>query len=56
MKKKPSEEFQKFDNLMHQLISVPHEEIKRQLDAEKAEKKKRKANPSASDPESHERD
>jgi hypothetical protein len=40
-------EFQKFDETMHKLISVPHSEIKAKLDAEKAAKK-RKTKPSAS--------
>ena len=45
-----SEEFKKFDRMMQELMHVPHSEIKAKLDAEKAEKKKkRKAKPSASD-------
>ncbi len=38
-----SKEFQKFDQLMGELLKVPHSEIKRKLDAEKEEKRKRKA-------------
>jgi hypothetical protein len=48
---KSSEEFQNFDRTMRDLMSVPHDEIKAALDAEKAAKqKKRKARkkPSAS--------
>jgi hypothetical protein len=44
-------EFENFDRTMRDLMSVPHEEIKAALDAEKAgKKKKRKAKkkPSAS--------
>lgn len=49
--KEPSE-FDNFDRTMRDLMKVPHEEIKKELDAEKAAKtvKKRKAKkPSASD-------
>jgi hypothetical protein len=35
-------EFEKFDSTMRKLISVPHSEIKAKLDAEKAEKSKKK--------------
>ena len=45
-------EFENFDRTMRDLMSVPHDEIKAGLDAEKAakQKKKRKAKkPSASD-------
>jgi hypothetical protein len=47
---KDKSEFEKFDAAMHRVISVPHEKLKAALDAEKAEKqKKRKAKkPSAS--------
>ena len=41
-----TKEFENFDRTMRELISVPHEEIKAALDAEKAakeRKKKRKA-------------
>jgi hypothetical protein len=34
-------EFENFDQTMRKLISVPHGEIKAQLDAEKAQKAKR---------------
>jgi hypothetical protein len=37
-----SKEFEKFDYAMEQLLKVPHSEIKKKLDAEKAEKRKRK--------------
>jgi hypothetical protein len=47
-----STEFDNFDRTMHDLMSVPHDEIKAALDAEKrakAKKKKRKVKkPSAS--------
>ena len=49
--KKNSNEFDNFDRTMRDLMSVPHDEIKAALDAEKADKqkKKRKAKkPSAS--------
>ncbi|MGO8794349.1 MAG: hypothetical protein ACLQLC_05965 [Candidatus Sulfotelmatobacter sp.] len=49
---KQSQEFENFDRTMRDLMSVPHDEIKAALDAEKAakQKKKRKAKkPSASD-------
>jgi hypothetical protein len=48
---KTSAEFDNFDRTMRELMSVPHSEIKAELDAEKAsKKKKRKAKkPSASD-------
>ena len=49
---KNKSEFERFDQTMRELMSVPHSEIKAALDAEKAEnkrKKKRKARkPSAS--------
>ncbi|MBZ5531947.1 MAG: hypothetical protein LAO20_11000 [Acidobacteriia bacterium] len=38
-----SREFENFDRAMEQLLKVPHSEIKKQLDAEKEEKRKRKA-------------
>jgi hypothetical protein len=40
MKKKA--EFENFDRTMRDLMSVPHDEIKAALDAEKAAKEKRK--------------
>jgi hypothetical protein len=41
---KQSKEYENFDRLMTQLLSVPHSEIKARLDAEKAARqKKRKA-------------
>jgi hypothetical protein len=42
MKHKESSEFQNFDRTMRDLMSVPHDEIKAALDAEKAAKKKTK--------------
>jgi hypothetical protein len=46
-----NQEFNNFDRTMRDLMKVPHEEIKAELDAEKAQKPKRKAKkkPSASD-------
>jgi len=38
--KTKSREFENFDRTMHELIKVPHSEIKAALDAEKAAKKK----------------
>lgn len=38
-----SKEYERFDHAMEQLLKVPHSEIKKKLDQEKAEKKKRKA-------------
>jgi hypothetical protein len=38
---KNTEEFENFDRTMRKLMSVPHSEIKAQLDTEKAEKAKR---------------
>ncbi len=52
MRQLKNNEFDNFDRTMRDLMSVPHEEIKAALDAEKAvkQKKKRKAKkPSASD-------
>ncbi len=40
--KRESTEFQNFDNMMGELLKVPHSEIKKKLDQEKAEKQKRK--------------
>jgi hypothetical protein len=39
---KSSEEFEVFDRTMRKLIQVPHSEIKAKLDAEKADKQRRK--------------
>ena len=36
-----SKEYRTFDKLMHELIKVPHSELKAKLDAEKASKKGR---------------
>jgi hypothetical protein len=46
--KRSSEEYDNFDRTMRELVKVPHSEIKARLEAEKAEKKKRKTKPSAS--------
>jgi hypothetical protein len=49
---KQNPEYENFDRTMRDLMSVPHDEIKAALDAEKAEKQKRKRKakkPSASD-------
>jgi len=35
------QEYERFDRMMRQLVTVPHSEIKAKLDAEKAEKAKR---------------
>ena len=40
--KAPETEFDNFDRTMLQLISVPHEQIKAALDAEKTNKQKKK--------------
>jgi hypothetical protein len=39
---KNSEEYEKFDRTMRELIKVPHSEIKAKLDAEKTAKKRKK--------------
>jgi hypothetical protein len=41
--KRITKEFENFDRAMDQLLRVPHSEIKKKLDAEKEEKRKRKA-------------
>jgi hypothetical protein len=41
-------EFERFDNTMKRLLSVPHEEIKQELEAEERSKKRKEANASAS--------
>jgi hypothetical protein len=38
---KCSNEYEKFDRMMRELIKVPHSEIKAKLDAEKAAKTKK---------------
>ena len=40
--KTTNSEFDNFDRTMRELIKVPHSEIKAKLDAEKAEKEKKK--------------
>ena len=39
---KESREFNKFDRTMDELLKVPHSEIQKKLEQEKAEKQKRK--------------
>jgi hypothetical protein len=39
---KTESEFDRFENLVKQIIKVPHSEIKAKLDAEKREKKRKK--------------
>ena len=43
-----NQEYDKFDQMMHRLIKVPHSKIKAKLDAEKAEKKRKPKKTSAS--------
>jgi hypothetical protein len=38
---KKTEEYEKFDRTMHELIRVPHSEIKAKLEAEKRPKKEK---------------
>ncbi len=38
-----SKEFKNFDNMMRELLKVPHSEIKAKLDAEKQAKKRKKS-------------
>ena len=40
---KNSEEYERFDRTMKALLKVPHSEIKAKLDAEKADKKKKRS-------------
>ncbi len=42
MKEKSTAEFDNFDRTMRDLMSVPHDQIKAALDAEKAAKKRKK--------------
>jgi hypothetical protein len=39
---KPSEEYNRFNDLMGNLLKVPHSELKEKLDEEKEEKKRKK--------------
>jgi hypothetical protein len=41
--KSSSDEFEQFSNFARQILSVPHSEIKAQIDAEKAAKRTAKA-------------
>lgn len=41
---KVNSEFNKFDEMTRKLLKVPHAEVKKELEREKAEKQKRKAN------------
>ena len=43
-----NDQFEKFDRTMHDLMKVPHSEIKSKLDAEKAAKKRKPKKTSAS--------
>jgi hypothetical protein len=43
MKRKTSEDYDRFVAAMDRIVRVPHAEIKAQLDAEKAAKEKKKA-------------
>jgi len=47
--KNPTGDFEQFSNFARQILSVPHSEIKAQLDAEKAEKRTSKAASRVSD-------
>jgi hypothetical protein len=49
MKPQTNNEFDNFDRTMRQLMKVPHSEIKDKLEAEKKEKKQRKANKKVKD-------
>jgi hypothetical protein len=49
MRRTKSDEYQKFNHTMEQLIKVPHSELKARLDAEKDAKKRKVKKPSASD-------
>ena len=40
-------DFEKFDATMRKLLKVPHAEIKKKLEEEKASKKRKKAKPSS---------
>jgi hypothetical protein len=40
-------EFENFDHLTRKLLKVPHNEIKAELDAERAKKKRKKKKPGA---------
>jgi hypothetical protein len=46
---KHNQQFERFDSTMRELMKVPHREIKAKLDAEKAAKKRKSKEPSASD-------
>jgi hypothetical protein len=47
VKKKKSAEYDHFENLTRQLVSVPHAELKAKLDAEKEAKKRKKSRKSS---------
>jgi hypothetical protein len=40
--KRESSEFEKFDKTMRALLAVPHSELKKKLDAEKRQKRRKK--------------
>jgi hypothetical protein len=48
MRKNSNPEFQRFDKTMDALLSVTHDDLKAALDAEKAEKLKKKRKPKTS--------
>ena len=50
---KSSKEYQRFDEAMGQLLKVPHSEIKKKLDQEKAEKQQRKKSKTKKEKESN---
>ncbi len=47
MKPKTSEEYDRFESLVKEVLQVPHSEIKARLDAEKRAKKRKKARKSS---------
>jgi hypothetical protein len=52
---KTKNEFENFQNLMGNLMKVPHSEVKAKLDAEKAAKKRKKAKKSSASREASDR-
>jgi hypothetical protein len=53
---KTSEEYAAFENLLKQVVSVPHSEIKAKLDAEKRAKKKKRPKTSGASRASNDKD
>jgi len=45
--KKKTNDYERFENLTRQLVSVPHSEIKAKLDEEKKEKERKKSKKSS---------